>query len=427
MPTSSKLENEYLSPPVFRVFEHDLLRIGEVQDNRTFSVLHLESLVRLSQQTGNRYFMPGHRSVRFKQFVGILATPALTVEILPKADRRSIEGSADWQRVLIDLLRACQFVRTESPGTAPLDRRSGYLLDWYIRSFIIELQSLLRYGLLHTYQTKKENLGILKGRLQLAKQLKHNTIHRERFYVHYDQFTDRHPANLLINAALQRLRYLPTAPELKAQINYLRRLFPDLKPTASLRPIMAGSYFQDPRLDRYNPALTIARHILQEEQPDIRSGVNRGLALLFDMNLLFEEYIYRQLLQWKPAGVEIERQQSRMFWGRNRLRPDLVISTPEDRWVLDTKWRILPSGQPTADELRQIYVYCDYFNAKNGVLVFPFVDENQASRQQIFSELPGHPSQDRYCRVYFAPVITKKGRLNREMGKELFEELNIVA
>lgn len=404
-------------PSVFRVYEHDQIRVGEVVNGQLFMDHHLESLVRLSARHGDRFLTPGHRSVRFKNFVGILATPVLTLEILPKTDRYSPGEDTNWQLVLMDLLKACRLVRLESAGTAPLENRPGDLLDWYVRSFIDEIRSLLRHGLLHSYHSISENTGVYKGRLLLSQQLKHNLFHRERFYIQYDQYSARHPANLLIAAAIRKLRLLPLSGELQGQLKYLSDLFPE-PPKSSLHKFESQP-LKDPRLERYAAALTMARHILADEQPDVRVGTFRGLALLFDMNLLFEEYLFRQLLHWKTDKVKVERQQSRVFWGQNRLRPDLVLATTGDRWVLDTKWRILHSSQPSAEELRQIYVYCDYFKAKQGALIFPRTGSGQRSITQAFAPFPESNVQDRKCHLYFAQVVTSEGRLNRELGKEL--------
>lgn len=411
-------------PPVFRVYEHDVLKIGDGPPGNPFTEQQLDSLADLAAQGYHKFFSPGHRSVRFKQYVGILATPLLTIEILPKVDRAFGKSPATWQNILVDLLQACHFVRPDSTGPAQVDDQAGALLDWYLRTFITELKALLRHGLLHHYQNASENLGVLKGRLNVSRQIRQNLFHRERFQVTYDRFTKRHPANLIIGAALQKLLLLSIGSELRGQLKYLAQLFPAIGPGEKLPlTLLEERLPQDRRLDRYAQALRIAGHILREERPDLRPGPFRGLALLFDMNLLFEEYLYRQLLRWKMPTIQLERQRSTVFWGQNRLRPDLVIATPEDRWVLDTKWRILPRYQPSADELRQIYVYCDYFKARRGMLIFPYTGQEVAGLHQPYSPLPSPAEQDRSCQLFFARVLSPEGRLNRSLGKELLEEM----
>lgn len=425
MPATNNKTLQRTSLPVFSVFEHDVLRVGEQWGNTTFTEHHLESLVALSVRLKHKYFSLGHRSVRFKNYVGILATSQLTIEILPKVDRQTGKRQASWQGILVDLLRACRFVRPESTGLAFLGAKPGDLLEWYLQVFIDELKALLRHGLLHQYRNREADLGVLKGRLNVSHQVRKNLFHRERFHVAYDEFSERHPANVMIGAALQKLQFLLLGTELQTQIRYLAKCFPQPVAGEILPLLLPEDLQKDRRLMRYNQALSIARHILQDEHPDVQAGPYRGLALLFDMNLLFEEYLYRQLLHWKGNKIQIERQQSTIFWGHNRLRPDLVIASPQDRWVLDTKWRVLPNLQPTADELRQIYVYCDYFKARRGVLIFPHTGEKPLTYQEQFSPLPIPYRQDRSCQLYFARVLTQEGRLNRELGSEVLEAIGV--
>lgn len=411
---------------VFRVYEHEVLRVGAALDGLTFSQRHFDSLVALRGKLGDRYFRIGHQSVRFRQYVGIISTPQVCIEILPKTDRRRPRRATHWQQVLVDMLRACHFVRHEIPGIASLDNRPGYLLDWYVDMFLRELEALQRNGLLHTYRERSDNQRVWKGQIQFAQQIKYNHLHKERFFTRYHEFSERHPANLMLSAALKSLQHLPLVPDLLARMRYLMRCFPSAATPSEWGPFHRDlAWLRDRHMDRYRQALTIAHHILQDRQPDIRSGVYTGLALLFDMNALFEEYLYRQLLRWKPADSEVERQLSQVFWGQHRLRPDLVITTPRGRWVLDTKWRVPDSPQPTAEELRQIYVYCDYFRAEHGVLIYPRTDHRQpAGRSLPFTPIPGLSSiPARTCQIQFATVVDQDGRLNLELGKTIFEGL----
>lgn len=412
-------------PIVFRIYEHETLRVGEKLGGNLFARQHFESLAALAVQLGDRYFKVGYQSIRFRHYVGIISTPMVTVELLPKTDRRSPRQQGRWQRILLEMLKACSFIRHEIPGTSQLDTRPGQLLEWYVQHFLQELDSLLRHGLVHTYEQQSNNEKVWKGQLQFAQQIRHNYLHKERFFVRHHTYTNRHPANLMLAAALQRLQYLPLAPDLLTRIRQLLPYLPHPAHATDWWTFAQDLHWEkDRQMLRYQPALTIASHILRDEHPDIRFGKHIGLALLFDMNALFEEYLYRQLLRWKPENVQVERQVSRRFWGQNRLRPDLVITSPQHRWVLDAKWRVLKQSRPSAEELRQIYVYCDYFNADHGVLIFPQTDKQQADQRLPF--LPnsgGLPHRERSCQICYASVLNSEGGLNMEMGKMLYDVL----
>ena len=68
------------------------------------------------------------------------------------------------------------------------------------------------------------------------------------------------------------------------------------------------------RTARYAEALGLARLILLRYCPDLRGGDEHVLALPFDMNRLFEEYVAQALRRAAPPDVCVHAQRSRPFW-----------------------------------------------------------------------------------------------------------------
>jgi len=127
------------------------------------------------------------------------------------------------------------------------------------------------------------------------------------------------------------------------------------------------------------------------------------------MNKLWEQFVYVSLRKIKDATVTA--QTSKHFWkpqGSNwpvRIKPDIVINKDKENCaVLDTKWKNLNGYNPSVDDLRQMYVYHEYFDAKHAALVYPgnFDNEKVGNYYPSFT----YDKEDKDCSVIILAVPT---------------------
>jgi 5-methylcytosine-specific restriction enzyme subunit McrC len=94
------------------------------------------------------------------------------------------------------------------------------------------------------------------------------------------------------------------------------------------------------------------------------------LALLFDMNNLWEEYILARLKQ-SDREITVYGQQSNHFWNGISIRPDIVLDNGSEKFIIDTKWKNISYSKPSTHDLRQMYVYNDYWVSTKAMLLYP--------------------------------------------------------
>jgi len=361
-----------------QIFEHQHIQVGD----NGFEKSHWETLGYYNENHGGRYFTLTPKGIRFCNYVGVIQVGNLNIEVLPKIGK--VVGEADktkWQKVLIDMLRECRWMKVYANEKAALRFKPNSILEAYLELFLQHCEEIIRQGLVKKYRTTDDNCGALKGKLLLNKQLHINLIHQERFYVRHQTYDRENIFNQILLKALKLIPSICQSPVLSDRVANLRLLFPELEDI-----LVNYSTFEDLIYDRktirYQEAIEIAAMLLLNYRPDISTGHNHVLAILFDMNDLWEEYIFRQLNKFKPQDWLIGAQNTKKFWqsanstSSKVIRPDIVIynKTNDSRIILDTKWKIPENNVPADSDLKQMFVYNEYWSGKNALLVYPTAD-----------------------------------------------------
>jgi 5-methylcytosine-specific restriction enzyme subunit McrC len=157
----------------------------------------------------------------------------------------------------------------------------------------------------------------------------------------------------------------------------------DIKITESLFEKIAF----DRKTESYRNALEIAKLILLNYHPDVNRGNNNVLALMFDMNVLWEQFVFVSLRKHKASNSSIAAQNTKNFWKpmsgyHSKMKPDIVLNKgKKDCVVLDTKWKNLNGYNPSPEDLRQMFVYMKYYSTKKVALVYPGAENRNQSGQ----------------------------------------------
>jgi 5-methylcytosine-specific restriction enzyme subunit McrC len=411
-----------------QVFEYEKLTLHEDWRGRKLEQRELDKLLEFNDNNKNNYFTAIRDGVRFKNYVGVIQIGGLTIEILPKADKNKSEDDdyEAWHGALLNMLKICKHINVKSVSEASLKRKHNSLLDLYFEMYLDEVQSLLRMGLIKQYRRDSSNVLALKGRLDFNKNIQQNLIHQERFYTEHQIYDYENLINQILLKGLSILGDLTYDSQLKDRILQLRANFPDIKEI----PIQKHHFDkvkENRKTASYTRALQIAKMIILNYSPDIKSGQENMLTLLFDMNKLWEEYIYRMLLRSKRDDITISFQNQQNFWEGRTIRPDLVLtkktSGEDETYIIDTKWKVLNATKPkpSDDDLKQMYTYNMYWDAKKSMLLYP---NSKSINEEFGSYWKGREDPlDNQCKVGFINVLNEDNYLDLEIGDEIIAKL----
>jgi len=354
------------------VFEHQILRTDSGVTRIT-----KEQLKTLQSYYGNGvpYYSLIHNGVQFNEHVGVLQIGKTLIEVLPKADKYS-NDTETWRNILIGMLRTVSGFEINNTGNAKLRSKPNSILDLYFGLFITEVEYLLNIGLIKRYRKIEGNIPSLRGNLIFSKNILFNIAHQERFYTRHTTYDNKHILHEIIYKALILINKINGSSFLQGRLGALLLNFPEMKDIN-----VDESTFNKIEYDRksfaYKKAIEIAKIIILKYHPDITRGSNDMIALMFDTNKLWEKFVYISVRKNIPKNYKITAQTTKNFWaptsGRSSyLQPDIIITNDNQKnIVLDTKWKNITGKNPSPEDLRQMYVYHNYFNADKVALVYP--------------------------------------------------------
>jgi 5-methylcytosine-specific restriction enzyme subunit McrC len=350
------------------VYEHQSLRVKEEE-------LTQEVYDQFVKFYGNGvpYFSLIRNGVQFNEYVGAIQIGNTLIEVLPKADKNASDDNKNtWKNALIDMLRAVHGFDVKAPTESSLALKNNSVLDLYFEMFVKEVERLLHSGLVKKYRRTEGNLTALKGSLVFSQQISKNLVHQERFYTKYTTYDTEHLLHIILYQTILLLKRINTSPKLLNRINSLVLNFPVMSnqkiTEATFERITLNRKTQD-----YKQALSIARLLLLNYHPDLNKGSKHVLALMFDMNLLWEQFVLASLK--KSNNIKVTGQNSKGFWkprnGQTRtIRPDIKLTNDQGTFILDTKWKNIDT-KPSIEDVRQMYAYHHYFHAKKVALLYP--------------------------------------------------------
>jgi 5-methylcytosine-specific restriction enzyme subunit McrC len=152
------------------------------------------------------------------------------------------------------------------------------------------------------------------------------------------------------------------------------------------------------------------------------------LALLFNMNSLWEEYILVKLKEKETENLKIYGQDNKYFWNGITIRPDIIIEKNEGSEtrtiVIDTKWKKIDNSKPSTNDLRQMYVYNDYWNAQKAILLYPSTKTDFGN----FIPFDKVESKEKHhqCKLSKTTIFNENNILDQNIGERILTDLELL-
>jgi 5-methylcytosine-specific restriction enzyme subunit McrC len=360
--------------------EHETIPVGGLSDGKYLTVVESEALDRAQRFLGIEAFRWISRNqIKAAQYVGMIAAADVRLEILPKIEGLEL---GETRQALIGMLSLAWNVPVRDGEITGHDYQNCDLLELLMGLFARRLRETIRAGLSRAYSQHEADLSCLRGKLAVTRQFTNLAASPNRLACRYDEFTADIFLNRLLLCAVTFLRRRSIRAETQRLLNEIAAHFEDVQ-SASVSDVLSRPII----LDRANRAWEIpaklARLLLSAAFQTAHSGARDGVALLFDMNLLFESYVAAFARRvCVPLGYRVRAQCPVRCLARDKegrglfhTKPDLHLERDGQVVVLDTKWKHIDPRRSNFEILQadayQMYGYAHIYASQNTILLYP--------------------------------------------------------
>lgn len=345
---------------------------------------------RLGGEEGGRIVQLGRRALRAGQVVGVLAAENCSLEILPKIDAAGGEsGDATLGHVrkrLVHMLAVALDLDVQSGAMSDHDWQSNTLLEILISLFTRDLMDSVRQGMPRRYVGIEDDLPALRGKLDVVRQFSLLAASPQRLACQFDELSSDILLNRIMKAAIDRLRRVAIRPENQRRLAELALTYADVS-SIPVKEIAWDTVKLDRTNARWRSLLSMARFLLGDRHQTTSMGGQQGISLLFEMNVLFEQYVGRLLrraLAGRPLNVHL--QGGRLYClqdaetGRRtfQTKPDILVKRGKEVvHIIDTKWKRVttkvddPKRGVSQADVYQMMAYGQIYSCGQLTLLYP--------------------------------------------------------
>lgn len=365
-------------------------------------------------------------TVTFKNYVGLIQiNNKFQIQILPKIEFAKGEKD-ETKQTFIKMLRSMKDFPSKVFTNANLKFEKMNLYEIFINMYLQEVRRLIKHGIKSAYIGQEDNLNVYKGKLLVEKHIKQNFIHKERFYVGFDEYQVNRAENKLIKSTLLKLQKLTSSMENSKEIRQLLTVFELVEPSTNYDKDFAKVVINRHTKD-YEMLIKWSKVFLKDKSFTTFSGTESSRALLFPMEKVFESYVAKNMKKiFSRVGWNVSAQDKGYYlfdtlngeqYKKFALRPDLVVTREDGSIIiLDTKWKNLTNNRRinfgiSQADMYQMYAYSKKYKTPDIWLLYPMNNEMRKSKPIRFESGDGVTVS-----VFFVDLYNIKESLEELLG-----------
>lgn len=306
--------------------------------------------------------------IESRSWVGVVQLETFSVHIQPKLAGGNLR--------LVEMLQLTGGLKSLKRLGLPrtIQPESLNLFDLIALLLAEACATVVKAGLLSDYLVREDTLPVLRGRLLPDRQGIKHFGRVDRLECRYDEYQTDTPENQLLALTLQLCSQHVTNHTVRLQVKRLATIFQEVCDPVELNWKLLHSTLTYNRLnEHYRPAHELAWVVLERLglQDILKLGKLGSFAFLLDMNLLFEQFIWKVLefiALHQGLRVRYQLKNFTILWNPatnqpySSIIPDFLIDAPGQNpptgyLPVDAKYKLYDTKKVSNADLYQTFLY----------------------------------------------------------------------
>ena len=313
--------------------------------------------------------------IKAKSFVGVIKFKNAQFEILPKL----ISNSEDSKIILENLIFMLSYTKNldiKTTDSAKISQSKNPFLEVLIKEFSQSLFDCLKRLTPKNYIREENNLNFLKGKLKFSENIRYNSSNLAKFYCEYDEFSEDNLLNQLFYYVSNCLYSITKNSENKKVLKLIIDYYCDIK-LVRFDKFKVNKIKLTRNQELFKKPFKLAKMFVENSSVDLSKNNFENITLLWDMNKLFEEFIYQVIKKHNIIENVSAQKTKRLLKQGNTTKRDTKVDIFTPNTIIDTKYKKFESFDDVSSaDIYQVTTYCLLHGHKKAILLYPQWSDN---------------------------------------------------
>ncbi|MDR0953274.1 MAG: McrC family protein [Elusimicrobiota bacterium] len=318
--------------------------------------------------------------IKASSHVGVIQFKGVQINVLPKI----LVKEEDRKRILDNLIFMLSYTKrlnVKITGSAIICKSKNPFLEILISAFADSLLNALLTNIPHAYETQNENLRFIKGKIDFKNNIKYNSFNHSRIFCVFDEFKEDNLLNQVFKFVTEFLLDVSKIIETKRKLTNILAIYDDVSQKIITSEI-AGRVKLRRGQNIFETPLKLAKLFIDHSFINLDNNRFESIALLFDMNKLFEEFVFSALrhsygnivqAQFSKHMLNSLRSGQQHLPFKKNTRSDIYINKHYiPPIIIDTKYKLIDSSNDLSmSDIYQMMAYAHVYKTNSLILLYP--------------------------------------------------------